>query len=242
MHKHSDAVTPWQKEVLTLRLGLIKGVEPKSLQEVASLSGLSSVTIFYTQRRAFRNLSLPSPTPGEWRKILRQVTVPSGLTKLSATRDLVAQRMRDYPKATTDEEKRVLTLRFGLKDNKLKPLAEVAEQLGMKQVKVRDLHRSGLKGLFLTPQAPSIWVRISRKTTLSQELKDFAPQVAQKMEDFPGILTARAETVVRLRFGLTEKREYHTLGEIKDTLKISREWANKIIASSLEKLFNPDNS
>jgi RNA polymerase primary sigma factor len=118
---------------------------------------------------------------------------------------------------------------------------EIGERMGLPVDKVRSAMSAAQMPLSLeTPighdGAAELGQRIEDSNAISPAEEAFRGDVAEKTRRALTVLTPKEEAVVRLRFGLLRDGREHTLEEVGQRFKVTRERVRQIQAEALDKL------
>ncbi|HOJ60337.1 MAG TPA: sigma-70 family RNA polymerase sigma factor [bacterium] len=122
-------------------------------------------------------------------------------------------------------------------------IAELADHLGMEEDRITDL-----LGWQQDPLSLETPIRDDRETTIGEMIKDVQavdPEIKltrrvlkQRIEDILGQLSEREETILRLRYGLSDGKVWK-LGDIGKRFGITRERVRQIEQRAIRKLRHP---
>ncbi|MGB9743571.1 MAG: sigma-70 family RNA polymerase sigma factor [Minisyncoccales bacterium] len=117
-------------------------------EEIAAEMGVEVEKVYHIQRISQDTASLEAPVGDEEEdsilaEFIKDEKTP--LPSLEAARNLLKERLEEILKDLTPREQKILTMRFGLKDNPTHTLEEVGKEFGVTRERIRQIEAKALE-------------------------------------------------------------------------------------------------
>lgn len=206
LEEYPVAITKRERMLLELRNGL-RGQAPMTLADIGRIhfEGIGREAVRFIEAGALAKLSLTPLGCEEWKKIHRNLVVPGDLSALPATPENVRTRLETHPNAVTNEEHRILELRFGLQGETPMRSKAIANKLGLSLATVSNREHKSLRRLSLVPLGVKEWGKIYRELIVPKDLPVLpaTPEnVRDRMQEYSSALSACQRKTVTFRYGL----------------------------------------